>query len=243
MSSIDCINAEIASLGRPAANWLAFRAPGGPLGAAKEWDRLNPVLAARYVKLCEARERLEEADQVAKLVERNTGKMRKRMSELGLGRALAAAESANLDRASLQFARDWFYGDKSWLILSGSVGVGKTTAATWVLREVLLRGQTVGMVRSSDVAQLQIEGKVRELERVHLLLIDDIGVEHPNQFAQSVLGQLCDVRHQLIDVRTIITTNLTREDLEKRVGERVADRWRESSVMKRSAGGSLRRPE
>lgn len=233
------VGEAIAALGRPAPEFARWRQPGGPLRAIHEWEAAHPALAAKYQELFALREQLESSENLARLEEKNRASADLKLSRLGLDRAgFAAAAPEETDQ--IKNARDWFSGDKSWLILAGAVGNGKTVAAAWVLRQAALRGLSVGFVRSSDLAQKQINGEIQKLERVTYLAVDDVGVEHASGFAQSIMGQLCDARHQRIDVRTVITTNLTLAELTQRVGERVMDRWRESSVMKRTVGASMR---
>lgn len=234
------IETRLRAIDRPAPEFARFRQPGGPLAKAHAWDAANPELSAEHRALVAERETLERIRRDRLAAERNLSSAEQRLSKLGLDRALQYAIEPE-DTATLRYAREWLASDASWLILAGSLGSGKTVASAWVLRQAALLGNSVAFVRSSDLMQKQFDGDVRRLERADYLLIDDIGVEHASGFSQSLMGQLCDARHQLIDVRTIITTNLAREDLAKRVGDRVFDRWLESSVMKRSVSPSLRK--
>lgn len=234
------ITEQIDALGRPFPEFVNWRQPGGPLAKVKAWETENPDKALKYKELFELREKLEAAENFERLATKNTESSERKLSKLGIDRALVALQDLK-ETESIKTARNWLMGDKSWLLLVGPVGCGKSVAAAYLLRQTAIRGGSVGFIRASDLTQTQIDGNIRRLERAEMLVIDDIGVEHASDFGRSVLGQLCDARHQLIDVRTVVTTNLTREDLEKRVGERIIDRWRESSVMVRATGQSLRR--
>lgn len=102
------------------------------------------------------------------------------------------------------------------LVLKGPRGTGKSVAAIWYL------AQTGGHIRSpTSVARVWISTTNRaadeqlELCQSATLLIDDVGTELPHQVAAvgAALRELLEARQSL---RTILTTNLTREAFEAR---------------------------
>lgn len=116
------------------------------------------------------------------------------------------------------------------LVLSGGTGCGKTLAACWPLLES--RGR---VVLAADMAMMRPNtwwrdrDRVLDLERIGLLIIDDLGVEPASlraDFAQ-MLDKLLSKRAGN-RLRTIITTNDNSDRFEMLYGGRVWSRIAES---------------
>jgi hypothetical protein len=142
-------------------------------------------------------------------------------------------------------------------VLYGPRGVGKTFAGVWALRELLVRHMTdqrpsggipaepAMFVLASTFARLS--GYNRDdrewFERMcdcGVLMLDDLGAEAQNQFSATMLDELLTRRHAA-RLRTIVTSNLDRDALAKRLGERLYDRIRTSCVAAQCVGESLRK--
>ena len=155
------------------------------------------------------------------------------------------------DTAALNIARGWWAGDSTCLVLSGTRGCGKTTAAAWCVaqppredpyraRDAWLRGAISPRAYRSplflDVSKLQRasrydEERMLDVEMAATLAIDDLGMEYADakgSFA-ALFDALFNVRYA-DQLKTVITTNLTAVDFKARYGERVADRIRECGV-------------
>jgi len=112
----------------------------------------------------------------------------------------------------------------SGLLLAGENGVGKTSAACFVAREVRRTGASVFMITAAGLIESVIEkaevedGLVIDRARsVDFLLLDDLGKEHAgkSQFADRVLENLIRER-SAAHLTTFVTTNMSIEKLSER---------------------------
>ncbi len=121
------------------------------------------------------------------------------------------------------------------LLFSGDTGLGKTFLSACIARTVADRGYSV-MYNSaghlfSTLERAKFSGDEdarRESEKYvvcDLLIIDDLGTEMGGQFTTSALYTLINDRI-LAGKPTIVSTNLTNEDLEKRYSPAIASRLR-----------------
>jgi DNA replication protein DnaC len=74
-----------------------------------------------------------------------------------------------------------------------------------------------------------------------VLILDDLGVDAPNDWWVSKLYNLVN-RRWLSDLPTIVTTNLEPKALREAIGERTLSRLGERAVTIRLTGGDRRRP-
>ena len=120
------------------------------------------------------------------------------------------------------------------LVLLGSVGTGKTHLAEAVAAQMMGHGNVVRYVQASALlnamyatmgsATDNLSDYVHDLKISRLLVIDDLGVGAPTEWAQGQIGDLIDDRIQQ-NRRLLITTNLlTYEAAEHKLGTRIADR-------------------
>lgn len=121
------------------------------------------------------------------------------------------------------------------LLFSGDTGLGKTFLSACIARTVADRGYSV-MYNSAGHLFTKLERAKfngdedarRETEKYalcDLLIIDDLGTEMGGQFTTSALYTLINDRI-LAGKPTIVSTNLTNEDLEKRYNSAIASRLR-----------------
>lgn len=137
-----------------------------------------------------------------------------------------------------KYAEEFQPGTKHGLVFYGHAGSGKTHLAAAITRYIIEEKQIpVKFMRIVDLL-LEIRKTYdeneswkaeneRELFRkyslVPLLVLDDIGSEKTTDWVRQVLYQIIDERW--IEARPIIvTSNLTLEELEARLGERIASR-------------------
>ncbi len=121
------------------------------------------------------------------------------------------------------------------LLFSGDTGLGKTFLSACIARTVADRGYSV-MYESAGHLFAKLErakfGSDEEARRetekygiCDLLIIDDLGTEMGGQFTTSALYTL--INDRLLSGRaTIVSTNLTTEELEKRYSAAIASRLR-----------------
>ncbi len=131
-----------------------------------------------------------------------------------------------------------FFSDKSEnLLLSGNPGLGKTCLSACIARTVADRGYSVAyetaghlftkMERAKFGNDEQARQETEGYTQCDLLILDDLGTEMPGQFTNVALYSLINDR-LLLGMPTIISTNLTTEDIGKRYTPQIASRLRGS---------------
>lgn len=139
------------------------------------------------------------------------------------------------------------------LLLSGGTGLGKTFLSGCIAREVSERGFSVvydtaislfAAFESRKFSRDMEEGRqardeTRRYLHCDLLILDDLGSELTTPFVQSALYELINSR-LLADKRTIISTNLSIEQIAARytpqIASRIEDCSRNSPSMARTSG-------
>jgi len=121
--------------------------------------------------------------------------------------------------------------EKDNLVLRGNTGTGKTHLAIAILKmqpSIDLRFVTVPdlllKIRSSFNGGPETEDEIiREYSSIPVLVLDDLGAEKTSEFAITTLYIILDRR--IRDCRkTIITTNLSQNEIEEVFGSRIASR-------------------
>jgi chromosomal replication initiation ATPase DnaA len=128
----------------------------------------------------------------------------------------------------VEWAADAAAGSRAWLVILGSTGVGKTWQACAAYRAVThdrgLEGLAITatdlFLRSLPSAPDRIP--LRAYERVDVLLLDDLTGDL-SDWERKILFQLVDAR-SAGNRLTIITSNLRREEVKERLGDRLASR-------------------
>lgn len=137
---------------------------------------------------------------------------------------------------NLAAARDYvnnFSRSRTNLLLIGNTGTGKTHISTAIAREIISRGYDViydsaqNILADFDDDQFRRrygeEPKSTKYLECDLLIIDDLGTEFTTQFSVSCLYNLLNTR-QNRSLATIISTNLSPEDLSKKYEDRIYSR-------------------
>lgn len=135
------------------------------------------------------------------------------------------------------------------LILMGPVGTMKTTAAVSVLMESLSQGLGGYFIVSASLLDEIFTLKAsnmeewvafeRRLKETSLLVWDDLGAEYSEGWVQTKVDAIISERYNH-NKPTILTTNLSSEELKGRYAERVIDRLRGTCQVITFAGKSLR---
>ncbi len=120
------------------------------------------------------------------------------------------------------------------VLIMGGTGLGKTHLSSAVAREVIEKGNDVFYTGAIDLfSEFEIQrfksynNEPNELiERYYecdLLIIDDLGTEMINQFSISTLYNLLNDRLSR-KKPTIISTNLSKDDIQKKYNDRIQSR-------------------
>lgn len=141
--------------------------------------------------------------------------------------------------------------EESWLYLYGDFGRGKTGIAVGILKEMAGRGKTVlfqtvpelleriksTYSQTGDLREGVSERDVMEsLKAVDVLVLDDLGTERMSDWVAEKLFIIINHRYSN-NLRTVITSNISIDELARRVGERIV--WR---IVERSKVYELRGP-
>ncbi len=128
-----------------------------------------------------------------------------------------------------------FYFDN--LLLSGGTGLGKTFLSACIARVVAENGHSVVYDTAGNIfarfearkfsRDAEDSGQARDETRRYLscdlLIVDDLGSELTTPFVQSALYELVNTR-LMEGRRTVISTNLTPEDIRRRYTPQIASR-------------------
>ena len=130
MRTLDDVERELAALGRPRFNPYLLIQAGGKRPELEAWRAANPGGEEAYAALFAEREALEAI--AAKRHEFDAGVL-----ALGAGLRIQKALGALTDTPAAVAAREWWAARaKTWLVILGHTGVGKSVAAAAVARGV-----------------------------------------------------------------------------------------------------------
>ena len=123
------------------------------------------------------------------------------------------------------------------MLFSGNTGLGKTFLSACIARTVADRGYSVAYESASHFFTKMERAKFERDEQARqeteaamaadLLIVDDLGTEMPGQFTSVALYTLINDR-LLAGKPTIISTNLTTEEIGRRYTPQIASRLRGS---------------
>ncbi len=142
-------------------------------------------------------------------------------------------QMAFIKNTCMDYAASFVHKPSANLFLTGATGLGKTFLSLAVAKEVLEQGVEVLYTSALDLFRdLQDDFynaakhnalTLDEVLEAELLIIDDLGSEYLNQFVPSALFNIVESRLNH-GKATIINTNLSSAELEKRYGNRVYSR-------------------
>jgi DNA replication protein DnaC len=136
---------------------------------------------------------------------------------------------------------DWMSDNEGrGLLITGGCGLGKTLIAKHIL-PLLLQDSCKKIV--SIFSAQELNTKIDEILKLHIICIDDIGTEELAKIFGNVrcaFSELCDAAEQKGKL-LIITTNLTATELEVKYGERTIDRLKAITKFVPFTGKSLRK--
>ncbi len=136
-----------------------------------------------------------------------------------------------------RYAESFEVGTSPSFLFLGATGLGKTHLSSAVARAVIEGGHYVvyesaqGLFGEYEQRRFgnrsfgaaEDEGDTERFEDCDLLIIDDLGAEITNQFTVSCLYHLLNTR-MIRKKPTVISTNLTHDELRKRYSERITSR-------------------
>ena len=123
-------------------------------------------------------------------------------------------------------------------IYSNTPGSGKTKLACCLANEILKRYNiSVKFINVSDFIELSFQAhkteddkeKIKAIKEATLLIFDDIGANNTKEAIDSTLFGLIDYRNRN-NLTTIYTSNLNREELQKKLHDRVVSRVFDNTI-------------
>lgn len=205
-----------------------------------EFDAARPDLAAEHARLRVA------GDELQSVLEQAGRREAMRAADVQMVRKMAGDRIADnieapREEPPMAAARQWLESGDWSLALYGTKGNGKTFAAARVVLESELR--PVLWLHSPTACARPLYGpeataSMDRAQRVPLFVLDEFGAELVSAPYMTWLEAVLGVRYQR-KLRTIITSNLTKEGFQARLGERLTDRLREGRQFE-SNGPSLR---
>lgn len=243
MKTIEQLETEIDAIGRPATVLAPIAALFANTKAKAVWDAANPAGRERYFALVGELQELRDEQQAANDKLFAAERRVKRLMRVGCGERSARASEEPRETPALAAVEGWLEKGKTWLLMAGAKGCGKTVAATWAVDHALNSGKTAAFRAVSAVGALsQYDAGAAEMERlreVHLLVLDELGVEFASDYAKSRFFELLDARHEGC-LPTILTSNLGLTEASRRLGDRIADRINGDGSSFEFGGASLR---
>lgn len=138
------------------------------------------------------------------------------------------------------------------LLLYGNTGVGKTFLTNCIAKELLDKSYTVVYLTSvklfdiletnkfdKEISRTEKEASLSYILASDLLIIDDLGTELNNSFTSSQLYHCIDTRLTR-HCSTIISTNLSFDDLREHYSERIFSRITSNYTLLKITGDDIR---
>lgn len=144
-----------------------------------------------------------------------------------------------------------FNSDYHNLFFYGTVGTGKSFLSNCVAKELIESGHSVIYFSAAALFEMlskysfdyrnrdDQKDRYADLYQCDLLIIDDLGTELTNQFVASQLFSLLNERH-MGKKATIISANLSLEELQKRYSDRIFSRITSHYKICKLAGPDIR---
>lgn len=134
------------------------------------------------------------------------------------------------------FVDNFGNGRGSSILMMGPPGTGKTFLSNCIAGTLIDRQHTVMYERAGDLIDAfsakdfgrknaeEAAARIERLEKSELLIIDDLGTEYTNDYSRSKLNDIISGRLTR-GISTIISTNLSLNQLSSIYGERVTSRF------------------
>lgn len=162
----------------------------------------------------------------------------------GLGEMQARSIEQAFNHAQ-QYAKNL----KGWLFLQGGYGCGKTHLAAAIANYVVEMGVPTLFLTVPDLLDTlrfaygsedtTFEERFDQIRNAKLLVLDDFGTQNATGWAQEKLFQIINYRY-VNKLSTVVTTNLSLDEIEARIRSRLSDPELVSAV--RMSAPDYRRP-
>lgn len=246
------LEARLLSIGRP-RQWIEGPPHLSPaerfalaVKARKDWAERNPQLEREHHEVVARLNAVIEADEQRRQEANEITRICDGMEAAGIGGRNLAALEAGLDATdAVKAVEEFIAGRRTFLLLTGSPGTGKSVAACVAVRRAIEHRRGAMFARAVEVSRLSLfdgDGKatVARMRRVSLLVIDDLGVEGLNDGWRATFEDVLDARYQE-RLDTVMTSNLDVAGFKLRYGARVTDRIRHDGAIVSCGSESMRK--
>lgn len=183
---------------------------------------------------CECTRRELEQRRIHRLLEKsNLGSLQRLTFDSFIRKVRDGNPPARSPDAAWKVARAFAEKPQGWLVLWGTFGTGKTHLAAAVANYTISMGQPAVFIvvpdlldhlrstfsPTSDVTYDELFETVRNTP---LLILDDLGTQTSTAWAQEKLYQILNHRYNMA-LPTVITTNLSPDEIEPRLRSRIGD--------------------
>lgn len=213
-----------------------------PLGHA-DFGKLEICVCRRAAVAQSVRERLFALSRLDELKDLTFERFNPR-GRKGLGEM----QSHSIERA-FNTARNYAQNLHGWLLLQGGYGCGKTHLAAAIANYVVELGVPTLFLTVPDLLDAlrfaydsedtTFEERFEQIRNAKLLVLDDFGTQNATAWAQEKLFQIVNYRY-INKLSTVITTNLSLDEIEPRIRSRLSDPELVSAV--KIAAPDYRRP-
>lgn len=144
---------------------------------------------------------------------------------------LSPSQTQSLEMA-LNQAQQFAHRLEGWLLLLGGYGCGKTHLAAAIANFAVEHGVPTLFLTVPDLLdqlrfayeseETSFEERFEEIRNASLLVMDDFGTQNATPWAQEKLFQIVNYRY-INRLPTVITTNLSLDEIEPRIRSRLQD--------------------
>ena len=163
-------------------------------------------------------------------------------------KGLGDMQARSIEQAFNQ-ARHYSQNLNGWLLLQGGYGCGKTHLAAATANFAVSMGVPTLFLTVPDLLDAlrfaygsedtTFEERFDQIRNARLLVLDDFGTQNATGWAQEKLFQIINYRY-INKLSTVITTNLTLDEIEARIRSRLSDP--ELVTLVRMSAPDYRRP-
>lgn len=156
------------------------------------------------------------------------------MNEIDKKMTTFSFKGSNIDRYNnlMNFARSFNDKTSASVLLTGTTGTGKTMVACHMLKEIINNGYEAKKIQANEYYNLvkesysykEVGRQLKSYETCDFLVLDDLGTEPISEDAKINITTLIDKRY-CNRKPTLITTNLNKNELLERYGQRIMSRF------------------
>jgi DNA replication protein DnaC len=134
---------------------------------------------------------------------------------------------------------------RGFLMLLGPVGIGKSHLAVAVARKfqhlLFVKQSTLLRQLRATYSDKKAVDPIERCQEAELLVLDEMGVSGGGKDEWPMLSEILDHRYGHL-LPTVVTSNLSWDELRAELGERIGDRLRESAHAVLAFAGESHRP-